>query len=251
MKTTMKVTAVLLLILQALFNLPVNAQVKSDYNTLAVKAQRFYDFGDWKSALAMYELILMQRPDDTRSYASACISAGMAADSLRQISLMERAEKNAIPIDTLLSAVRSQAIYLSEPNVYIDFLNRVRRAQPWTSRMIDVRLLDFYIFRADNDMVIVTASKLLASTPDNINFLAALANAYSEKGDYTKSMDCYKKILSVDSKNIHALLSLGNYYASCSNNEEALKYLKEAYRIAPTPYLESTVRSLSIQPNEQ
>lgn len=223
-------------------------QQKNDYNSIALKAQRFFDFEDWNSAVAMYELMLAQKPADINTYASACVAAGMGCDSLKQVSFMERAEKNAVPVDSLLSKVRIKATALGEPQVYEQFLYRVKMAQPWTSRMIDVRLLDYYKFRNDSKRVISTAKRLLQSTPDNEKFLSDMACAYIELGEYASSMECYKKIIDTDPENVPALLALGNYYESVKQYAIALPYLKRAYALNPTPYLKAMIERISADP---
>ena len=220
-------------------------QQKNDYNSLATKAQRFFDFQDWNSAVAMYELMLVQKPGDVNTYASACVAAGMGCDSIKQVSLMERSEKNAVPVDSLLSKVRVKAISLGEPEIYEQFLYRVKKAQPWTSRMIDVRLLDFYKFRNNSKQVIITAKRLLQSTPDNENFLGDMASAYLELGEYANSMECYKKMLELNPNNMQALLALGNYYESVKEYSTALPYLEQAYKLNPTPYLKGLITKVN------
>lgn len=220
-------------------------QSKNDYNSIATKAQRFFDFQDWNSAVAMYELMLAQKPGDVNTYASACVAAGMGCDSIKQISLMERSLKNAVPVDSLLSKVRVKAIALGEPKVYEQFLYRVKHSQPWTNRMIEVRLLDFYKFRNDSRMVISTARQLLHSTPDNEQFLADMASAYIELGEYANSMECYKKILDLDQNNLASLLALGNYYESIKEYSNALPYLERAYKLNPTPYLKALIERVN------
>ncbi|MCH5216644.1 MAG: tetratricopeptide repeat protein [Muribaculaceae bacterium] len=223
-----------------------SSQQKGDYNSISIKAERFYDFHDWNSAVAMYELMLSQRPTCVDTYASACVATGMANDTIKQMSLMERSQMNAVAVDSLLTKVRVKAIALGEPDVYETFLYRVKRAQPWSSRMIDIRLLDFYKFRNDSKMVILTASRLLQRTPDNNKFIGDMANAYMELGEYSNSMECYKKILETDSVNLTALLAIGNYYESIKEYDVALPYLERAYSQNPTPYLKNLITKINV-----
>ena len=51
--------------------LPLSANANGGYEKLKIKAERFYSYGEWESASAAYELILMQKFDDVDAYSRA------------------------------------------------------------------------------------------------------------------------------------------------------------------------------------
>lgn len=251
----------------------------TDYNILQGKAERFFEHEEWPSASAMYELMLAQRPKEIPVYCNAIVAAGMMKNVQMQASLLERCENQAIPFDSLFSGIRKVAISLGQPDIYVDFMTMMKKKQPWLTRTIDIRLLDFYAFRSDADNMINTATILLKATPENIQFIGIMGEGYSLKGDYDQSMACYRKILQYDPTNIKALLILGNYYNMLVSNKLqsvnlnmkkldikdpkvtflvppeiqeyihensvlALGYLEKAATIKNTPYLDKTCARL-------
>ncbi|MDD2962099.1 MAG: hypothetical protein PHR45_08505 [Muribaculaceae bacterium] len=260
----------------------ISAGAVVDYNSLKGKAQRFYDNDEWGSALAMYELMLQQRPDVIDTYYKAITIAGISKNEQLQTSLMERSEKQTIPFDSIFAGIRSTAISLGKPDIYVDFLTLMKTRQTWLSRAIEVELLDFYIFRSNADMMISSAKGLLVSAPDNILFLKTIGEGYSLKGEFVESMNWYRKIIEYHPQNIDALLILGNYYnlqvekelksnkivitditknrkkipkldlapttksSLRANAQQALKYLIQANGIKATPFVTTKIENLKI-----
>ena len=250
----MKPFRILLALIVTLFaGIAINAQHTS-YSTLAVKAQRYYNYQEWPNAAAMYELMLAQRPDVPATYSYAIVTAAMRNDTTTQVRLMERAAKNAVPFDSLFSTIRHQATLLGHPTIYSNFMHRVAQQQPWMKRIVDIRLLEFYRFRRDADSTIATVQMLLETTPDNIEFITALAEAYTLKADMDAAESQYRRILELDPNNLNTLLILGNYYRSLAESAsadnaadyraQALAMLSRAQQISATPYLNTIIKEL-------
>ena len=248
----MKRIALLLLVC---FSLTAVSAPKSNYSLIKTKAERFYKYEDWRSALAMYELMLAEKAVDADTYARGIVLSGIVEEEAVQHSFLERAEKNLIPYDTLFAGVQKHSLNLSVPKVYTRFMLGIRKAKPWLERMVNIRLLDFFLFRNDADNIIAISGDLLAATPDNIRFLDALGKGYVLKGQFDKSAECYRKILKADPKNYNALISLGNYYDSLPKIENdsvseqhvlrALSCFRHAAEIRSTPYVEQRIKSLN------
>ena len=243
------------LLLLACLSVSVIYAQKPDYNTVKTKADRYFKYEDWRSALAMYELLLAQDATDSETYARGIVVSGIIKENDLQKSFLERAEKNVIPYDTLFVKVKYNSLKLGEPYVYTDFMLRVRDSKPWLERMVNIRLLDFFLFRNDADNIIKIAEALLKDTQKNVQFLGALAEGYILKADFEKSAGCYKKILLIDKDNYDAVVNLGNYYdsfpkaendsVSLKNSANALSCFRKAMELKPTPYIEKRVEELN------
>ena len=59
---------------------------------------------------------------------------------------------------------------------------------------------------------------------------------------YEESADVYRKILVLEPNNLTALLALGNYLFINKQPDEALPYLSQANRIAPSPDLAEKIK---------
>lgn len=237
----------------ALFSIIVTSVSAMDFDTLALKADRFYHFQEWASASAMFELMLDQRPDDTPTYARAIVAAGITADSIKQVSLMERAIDNRIPFDSIFSAVEHESFALGKAPLYEQFLLLVKEKQPWLSRNIDAHLLSYYTFRRNPDKMIEMSQAMLQGLPDSIEFLTLLAQGYTYRGDCDKAIRTYLRILTIDPDNYNALLEVGNYYLLRYESDPtdtdartiASTHLSAANAIYATPYVSEALNRLN------
>lgn len=207
----MKCKVLFLILSLLLASAPVKA-AETPYHTLEVKASRFYEYGEWGSALAMYELMLRQKPDLPSNYYKSILLAGLLNDEAMQVDFMEQVQSHAIPFDSIFDGVKSGAVSLASPDVYVNFLSLVKKHQSWMARAIDVKLLEFAVFRGDADSTIALATDLLRLSPDNVEFLTALGNAYLLKGEYYNAILTMLKIVEYKPDDVQALLTIGNYY---------------------------------------
>lgn len=237
----------------ALFSIIVASVSAMDFDTLALKADRFYRFQEWASASAMFELMLDQRPDDTPTYARAIVAAGITADSIKQVSLMERAIDNRIPFDSIFSAVEHESFALGKAPLYEQFLLLVKEKQPWLSRNIDAHLLSYYTFRRNPDKMIEMSQTMLQGLPDSIEFLTLLAQGYTYRDNCDKAIRTYLRILTIDPDNYNALLEVGNYYLLRYESDPtdtdartvASTHLSAANAIHATPYVTEALNRLN------
>lgn len=206
----MKLIHIILIAIVAFSGVTLSA--KPDYSVLETKARRFFKYREWPNASAMFELMLADKPKVISSYNHAIVSTGMEHKPDVQYALFKRAINNAIPFDSIFSGVRDISVQLVQPAVYTDFMKMLKAREEWLERPINSRLLRFYTFRKDADNMIEMAKILLETTPDNINYLNAMAEGHALNGDYMSSVKSYNKILLIDKKNYKALISLGNYY---------------------------------------
>lgn len=243
------------LLLLACLSISVVSAHRPDYKNIQIKADRYFKFEEWRNALAMYELLLDENAKDAETYSKGIVVSGIIKENNLQNSFLERAEKNVIPYDTLFVKVKKYSLSLGKASVYTDFMLRVRDSKPWLERIINIRLLDFFQFRNDADNIISIATALLKATPNNVQFLSALAEGYMLKSEFEKSADCYKKILLVDKENYEAIVNLGNYFDSFPKIEEdsvsmrrtanALSCFRKAMELNPTPYVKKRVFELN------
>ena len=97
-----------------------------DYGKLSAKADRFVHFQEWNSANAMYMLMLDQRPMESQLYSKAIVTSGLINDEKLQLDLLERTQKNGIPLDSIFSGVRNFSFEVGESQEYEQFLKLVK-----------------------------------------------------------------------------------------------------------------------------
>ncbi len=247
-----RITTLIALLLIAAQATAIAATPAADsYESRKTRAERYFKYKEWSSALAMYLLMLDERPDEVEPYYKAIVAGAMNNDSITQIDMLERTQQRGISLDSLFNGVRSVSFSIGEAGAYNNFLLLVKKHQPWLNRRINIYLLEYYDFRNDATNVIKTARQLLSQTPRNIGYMKTMARAYINIGDLDKAMECYKRILAIDGGDYDSLLALGNYYAMQLLQPSAIKprlsredlialtqtYLHEAYNLYPTPYV--------------
>ena len=227
----------------------------TEYNQLAVKAERFYHYGEWPSAIAMYQLMLQQDSRVPSTYCHAIVASARMGQPEQEMYYLRRSMDAGIPLDSIYDGVQVLSFRDGSAHLYENFLKEAGKSYPWLHRNIDARLLDYYCWRNDATGMINYAEIMLAETPNNVKFLTALADGCFMKNMFTKGINTYLTILSLQPDNYHALLVLGNYYydrglKDRSDKEApilAAQYLNKAFTLHPTPYLKTRLESLHRQ----
>ena len=226
------------------------------YEAAKVRADRFFKYQEWQSALAMYEVMLELRPGDVASYYHAIFTSGMLRNQDEQMSFFERTQKQGIALDSIFSGVKGISFAMGEGDEYEKLLLLVRDRQPWLARGINVYLLDYYDFRNNAEGVIGIAETMLDETPESLQLARILANAYMKASRPDDAMRCYRHIVSHEPADYDALLNMGVYYYTAlrQTTDEAARadyaalaqaYLTDAWRVSPTPHVEKILRELS------
>src|ERR1700730_16262190 len=92
-----------------------------------------------------------------------------------------------------------------------------------------------YLIEANHARIVKDTTKAIAayenlakSAPDNTDVEFALANLYSDKGDFDSARSQLSKMLKADPKNLNALLALGQLEVRAGKPQAALKPLNDA-----------------------
>lgn len=221
----------------------------SPYPELKIKAERSFDFGEWASASAMFDLMLEEQPAVPQTYGQAIVANAMCGSSERTMELMTRALDNHIPFDTVFTNVRQWSYHIGKPVLFENFLKRNREVHPWMRRTVNAYLLKYYAFRRNGAAMVEYAELMLDGASNNLEFLSIQADGYMLTGDFTTALSIYEKILTIDPNNYQTLLMLGNWYTLNqanypSHRRAAAEYLSRAYAINPTPYVKKLLSEL-------
>lgn len=227
----------LLLAVAALAPTCLAASPQRDYASTAAKAQRFFQYKEWANAAAMYEIMLEDSAKVVDTYARAIAVAGMRGMPDYEMSLLERAQKELIPMDSVLSGVQRVTFAMGHTSLYENFLLLVKERQPWLTRSIEKQLLRYYIFRRNASEIVRYSKIMLSGAPDNAGFLTSLADGYMLGGDEEEAIGVYMRLLELHPDNYNALLNLGNYYRLKGDTAKAATYLRRANEIIATPYV--------------
>lgn len=219
------------------------ATAQAGYDVTAGRAARSFEWKEWNSAAAMYELMLRERPDSLSSYTRAVAANQMLGNDEQAIDLVERAMAHGIGLSELLEQVRLTDFALGEGDRYGALLHRLTEAMPWMRRALDNELLRYYCFRDDGPNIVRYAKVMLAGLPESTEYLSLLARGYMLQGLDAEAADTWRKILAIDPDNYDTLLYLGNYCRMQGNDTEAEALLRRAAAIRRTPYLESLLNS--------
>lgn len=216
-----------------------------DYAATAAKAERFFKYQEWANAAAMYEVMLEDSAKVVDTYAHAIAVAGMRNLPDYEMSLLERAQKNLIPLDSVFEGVKTVSFAMGHNSLYENFLLLVKERQPWLTRSIEKQLLRYYMFRGNAPEIIRYSKIMLSGAPDNAEYLGNLAMGYMLDGNDDEGIAVYKRLLDYHPDNYKALLMLGNYYDMKGDTAQALGYLRHADSIRATPYVTEILKRLS------
>lgn len=252
MKTDIKeigkriVTTLSWVVALAVFGFHVDAQTSSDsYQRLESKAKMFFDNKEWASANAMYLLMMDQKPTQTPTYAKSVVVNIMMGDTVQAVNLLPRALDNEISIDSLLHEVRNVSFSLGKGNLYENYLLQIRKNYPWFSRVADNYLMKYYSFRQNGPELIRYAAMMLKGLPDNIVFMRMLAKGYMLTGNTAEALSEWLRIVEIHPDNYETILDLANFYDSQGYEHDALKWMKKAYELRPSPYIGARLNALS------
>lgn len=214
--------------------------------SVIAKAARAFDAGEWASAQALYGILSDRQPKSGFNYGRSIVASERLGDHSAATAMLERAMANSVPLDSVLVHVESESLALGDSKLYPTFLEDSRTAMPWLSRALDTRLLDYYTFRHDPEMMVEASRKMLRGLPDSTEYLSVLARGLMMLGRDSEAADTWRHILEIDPSNLDALLRLGNYlYASAP--AEALELLKKANALSPSPYLQQRIERLDAE----
>lgn len=220
------------------------------YNATATRAARFFRYREWSSASALYSLLIEMKPDVPANYARSVVALGMIDQPDHQTDITNRALEAHVPLDSIFTNVRTISFDIGQTSLYEKYLLLIKHREPWQARIVDRYLLDYYTFRRDAKGMIEYSLLMLDGLPDDRTFLSSLAQGYLLDGNYPMAIDTYRRIVDIYPDDNVALLYLGNYYAAKASADNpqatsmAIDYLSRAARLAPAPYIESTLARL-------
>ncbi len=228
------------------------AAATTSYNELKIKAERFFEQREWASASAMYDLMLDREPKVAETYGHAIVAAGMRDDSQDQLRLMREATLAYVSFDSVFNEVERVSFSLGKTDLYEDFLLMVKAKDPWMTRTIDQRLMAYYSFRRNPERTVEYARIMLEGMPDDVGYLASLAQGQAGLGHWNDALATWKRILEIDPVNYDALLEIGNYNymqweqdPGCGEcRAEALNAFDQAQQIQATPYVAQMMERL-------
>ena len=220
----------LLVILFVLVGFAASGSTPAEYDVLSERAERYFKYKEWGSALAMYQMMIIDRPDAVEPYYKAITAGAMLGDADVQMDMFVRTQQHGVSLDSLFNGVREVSFAMGAAKAYEEFLLLVKGRQPWLNRNVCVYLLDYYMYRNDSLNAREIAQELLEHTPDNVEYLKCLADACMELGDFGNMEKCFKRVLEIDNHDIDALIALGNYYAGVllgQIEDDLIKYNRE------------------------
>lgn len=214
----------------------------------ADKARRAFDQQEWATASAMYTLAIDQEPGRGDLYGYAIAAAAMKQDTISQLQFFDQSINNYVPFDSTFAAVKRVSFSVAHDSMYEQFMLMVQRNYSWLARAVDAYLLNYYVYRHNAPAVIRYSQMMLAGLPDDVRYLAILADAQMQDSQTAEAVATYNRIIELDPDNYNAHLTLGNYFALAADDadsrQQAVAYLKKANTLRQTPHTTALINSL-------
>ncbi len=212
------------------------------YDIMSQRARRSFDWQEWSSAVAMYQLMLAERPDSLSSYGRAIVACQMLGDTALAVDLVERAMAQGIGLAEVLAEVQHTDFSIGQGDRYGSFLLTLQKGIPWMSRGLDNELLRYYTYRHDGPMMVHYARIMLDGLPDSRTYLSALAQGQLLSGDTAGAVTTWERIIELYPDHYDTLINLGTYYNAHGNPDRGLELLAKARNLKSTPALEQKTR---------
>ena len=90
-----------------------------------------------------------------------------------------------------------------------------------------------YYLDHEYDKAIVLFEKIIEKSPENIEALYNLGNAYFRKKEFTRATEAYQKVIAIDPTYLDALENLGVIYANQKNFKKAIEMWKRILELKP------------------
>ena len=214
----------------------------------ADKARRAFDQQEWATASAMYTLAIDQEPGRGDLYGYAIAAAAMKQDTISQLQFFDQSINNYVPFDSTFAAVKRVSFSVAHDSMYEQFMLMVQRNYSWLARAVDAYLLNYYVYRHNAPAVIRYSQMMLAGLPDDVRYLAILADAQMQDSQTAEAVATYNRIIELDPDNYNAHLTLGNYFALAADDadsrQQAVTHLKKANALRQTPHTTALINSL-------
>lgn len=235
----------LILTLLGLYALCSTARAEATYEQMQLKADRLFNQDDWIPAGALYNYMMHERPTVADNYGRAIIASYAAADSVTPMQYLSRALEAHVPLDSVLTKVKTYAFAKSRANLYEQFMLRASEVYPWLARPLEPYLLNYFTSRRNAPEMIRYATTLLQGLPQSAHFLSILAQGYMLNDQYDLAADTWIRIIDIHPDNFDALINLATYYQLTSRADEALPYFRRAYALHATPYVAEQILRLT------
>ncbi len=223
----------------------IAAHADATYEQMQVKAGRLFDQDDWIPAGALYNFMIHERPTVADNYGRAVVAAYAAGDTLAPMQYLSGALESHIPLDSVLTKVKTYAFGKSRAGLYERFMLNASDTYPWLARALEPYLLQYYTSRRNGQEMVHYANRLLQGLPGNPGFLSILAEGYMIDNKYDKAAQAWTDIINAHPDNFDALVNLASYYSLTDRPEQALTYFRRAKAIHATPYIESQIKALT------
>lgn len=223
----------------------LSARSEVTYEQLQVKADRLFDQDDWIPAGALYNYMIHERPEVSDNYGRAVVSAYAASDTVAPLQYLSLALKAHVPLDSVLSKVRTYAFAKSRAYDYERFMLHASEEFPWLERPLQPYLLQYYTSRRNAPEMIRYSLALLQGLPDSLEFMSILAQGYMLENRYDKAVQTWLTIIDAHPRNFDALVNLATYYDLTGHPAEALQYFRRAESLSPTPYIRAQIEKIN------
>jgi len=170
----------------------------------------YYQNGLFKEALFEYQKAM--NIDDTNYDAN--IKSGDVYLKLKEIEKAETSYKRALAIDSKSQDARIGLFWTYYTQNKIEEAVKIIKEIDTKLRNLDIHkaLKDMYLKKENRDKAFTEMKAIYTFAPDNLDNLKEMAENYQEKGDDDNAFECYQKVLELDSEDIDARFSIGEYF---------------------------------------
>ncbi len=207
------------------------------------KALTYFNNEEWAMANSLYASLVKETPKAYTYYAYAIVAQAQTDSTIALFPYINKAQKNGMELEGLLSDVRILARRINNSTIYIRTLNELKREQPWFTNLADRLLLGHFLFHKEYEEAKLLIGSLLERFPTSLEVKKAQAELLQQSGNIYGAIEEYRSILEQKSNDLDALLYLGGHYLLTGERE--IETIQEQYKalISPTHMQHGIYRS--------
>jgi tetratricopeptide (TPR) repeat protein len=207
------------------FGADINKKMLSIVGELYNRGVEHYNNKNYKAAMADFELVLIDNPNDTNVLFNAALTSEKAKEPAKAIQFLDALLKLNFKSPQIYVSLASNKKALGDTAAALNYLNEGQKQYPNEVALV-IDELNIFLLQGRTSEVISKLEKAIALDPNNSSLHFALGSALDQSGDKTKAAVSYQRSIDIKPDYFDGWYNLGAMYFN-----EAAELMNEANNI--------------------
>jgi tetratricopeptide (TPR) repeat protein len=193
------------------FGADINKKMLSIVGELYNRGVEHYNNKNYKAALAEFELVLIDNPNDTNVLFNAALTSEKAKEPAKAIQFLDALLKLNFKSPQIYISLASNKKALGDTAAALNYLNEGQKQYPNEVALI-IDELNIFLLQGRTTEVVSKLEKAIALDPNNSSLHFALGSALDQSGDKTKAAVSYQRSIDIKPDYFDGWYNLGAMY---------------------------------------